>query len=283
MHQPQLSAQSRTEYDFREEHFKYIRELVLESSGIVLSDIKRDMVYGRLVRRLRALNIKTFSEYLKIIKNGDSEELEEFTNSITTNLTSFFREKHHFEFIKNKVIPELISARQRKIRFWSAGCSTGEEPYSLAITLADQLPRLMGADVKILATDLDSQVVATAREGIYSRDRIQGLPKAICSKWFTSSLGNNKETVQVASKLQGLITFNQLNLMHKWPMKGSFDVIFCRNVVIYFNKDTQKILFDRYANYLNTGGYLIVGHSESLHGVTSRFKLLGNTIYQKID
>ena len=274
------AEQAKVDYDFRLEHFKFVQNIVHDKAGIVLSEIKRDMVYGRLVRRLRALNIATFDEYLRLIRKENSQESVEFINSITTNLTSFFRENHHFEFLKKKAIPEFINESKKRVRIWSAGCSTGEEPYSLSITLADLASKTYGMDIKILATDLDSQVVATAQQGIYKEDRLQGIPKSIVNKWFNAVHTHSEKMMQVSSKLQEYIQFNQLNLMNDWPMKGKFDIIFCRNVVIYFNKNTQRKLFDRYANYLNPNGYLIVGHSESLHGVTNRFDLLGKTIYQ---
>jgi len=276
-----LTQQAREDYDFRSEHFKFVQKIVHDRAGIVLSEVKRDMVYGRLVRRLRALKIDTFDEYMRLIRKDNSNESVEFINSITTNLTSFFRENHHFEFLKNKAFPEFVKDNKKRIRIWSAGCSTGEEPYSLAITAANLASKLYGMDVRILATDLDSQVVKTAQEGLYNEDRVQGIPKNIVNKWFNIINDQSGKMVQVVPQLQEYIQFNQLNLMNEWPMKGKFDVIFCRNVVIYFDKDTQRTLFDRYANYLNPNGYLIVGHSESLHGVTTRFELLGKTIYQK--
>lgn len=271
------------EYDFRDDHFSYIRKTLFENAGITLSEIKRDMVYSRLIRRIRALQLCSFDQYLNILKNTPDREMVEFTNALTTNLTSFFRENHHFDYLRNTIFPELSKRKNnRRLRIWSAGCSTGEEPYSIAITLKESLRYFPGWDVKILATDLDSNVVATASEGVYPEERVDSLPKSVVSKWFSKGKGPLAGKIKVKSDLRSLITFKQLNLMHPWPMKGPFDIIFCRNVVIYFNKDTQRTLFSRYAEYLDDKAYLIVGHSESLHGVTNQFQLLGKTIYRKL-
>jgi chemotaxis protein methyltransferase CheR len=271
------------EFTFTQHDFEFIRDMVGERTGIVLSDHKLDMVYGRLARRLRQLNLKSFEDYLNRLKQDDDQELVEFTNALTTNLTAFFREPHHFEFLANSGLPTLAKHRPNKrLRIWSAGCSTGEEPYTIAMTLHEALPLIRSWDVKVLATDLDSNVVARAKAGIYDKERVNGISKQRLDRWFRKGRGSNNGKVRVSPDLQRLITFKQLNLMHQWPMKGRFDVIICRNVVIYFSKDTQRELFDRYADILADDGYLIVGHSESLHKVTNRFQLLGKTIYKKV-
>ncbi|TPW13583.1 MAG: chemotaxis protein methyltransferase CheR, partial [Halothiobacillaceae bacterium] len=182
-----------------------------------------------------------------------------------------------------QVVPYLLTQRKhlRKIRIWSAGCSTGEEPYSLAMTLAETLPTSPTWDVKILATDLDTNVLAKARAGLYGIERIESVNKNRVKRWFLKGAGEHEGCVKVASQLQEMIAFNQLNLMKEWPMQGPFDVIFCRNVVIYFDKETQARLFARYADLLANDGYLFVGHSESLFKVTDKFSLIGQTIYQK--
>jgi len=278
----QHSKQKR-EFDFRDDHFAFIRKTLFENAGITLSDIKRDMVYSRLIRRIRALNMHSFDEYLNLLKKSPEREMVEFTNSLTTNLTSFFRENHHFEYLNSTIFPELSKRKtEHRLRIWSAGCSTGEEPYSLAITVKQAQQYFPGWDIKILATDLDSNVVETAKEGIYPMERVASLPKSLLSRWFIKGKGELEGKVKVKPELQDLVTFKQLNLMQAWPMRGPFDIIFCRNVVIYFNKETQRTLFSRYADYLDQQAFLVVGHSESLHGVTNRFRLLGKTIYQKI-
>ncbi len=269
------------EFEFTRKDFEYIRDMVGERTGIVLSDHKENMVYGRLTRRIRQLRLGSFREYIDLLQEGDGEELIEFTNALTTNLTAFFREPHHFDYLAETVMPFLLSKRNnRRLRIWSAGCSTGEEPYTLAMVLMESIQNIGGWDVKILATDLDSNVVAKGKAGIYSAERITGISKARQAKWFRKDTTSGQVVVDDA--LRNLITFKQLNLLHPWPMKGPFDVIFCRNVIIYFNKDTQSKLFDRYANMLAPDGYLFVGHSETLHKVTDRFRLLGKTIYARV-
>ncbi|MDH5632755.1 MAG: protein-glutamate O-methyltransferase CheR [Gammaproteobacteria bacterium] len=272
------------DFEFTDRDFKYIRQLVTENTGIVLGEHKRDMVYGRLVRRLKVHKIRRFSDYCDIIKSGDEQEMIELVNSLTTNLTSFFRENHHFEYLKKTVLPELmkINALTRRIRIWSAGCSTGEEPYSIAMVVNEVIPRNAGWDVRILATDLDSNVVAKASSGIYDISRVEGIDRGRTGKWMRKGRGDHAGSVMMGSELREMITFKQLNLLHDWPMKGPFDVIFCRNVVIYFDKDTQRVLFNRYADLMANHGTLFIGHSESLFKVSDRFKLIGQTMYNKV-
>lgn len=271
------------EFHFTSRDFEHIRDMVGARTGIVLSEHKMDMVYGRLARRLRQLSLQSFREYLSRLEDEDDHELVEFTNALTTNLTAFFREPHHFEYLAGTALPQLLRNRPNKrLRIWSAGCSTGEEPYTIAMTLHEAVPLIRSWDVKILATDLDSNVVATGKAGIYEQARVNGISKPRLQRWFRQGQGGNAGKVRVSSALRELITFKQLNLMHQWPMQGPFDVIFCRNVVIYFNKETQRELFSRYADMLADDGYLFVGHSESLHKVTDRFQLLGKTVYKKV-
>lgn len=272
------------EFKFTDDDFRCICNLVSKHTGIRLSDAKRDMVYGRLTRRLRQLGIGTFAEYTRLLtEDNNADELTSFTNAITTNLTSFFREPHHFEYLKSTLLPALIREKSatRKIRIWSAGCSTGEEPYTIAIILQEAMQQCHGWDIKILATDLDSNVLETAQGGVYKIDRINGILDQRKQRWFFKGRGSSDGVVKVAQELRDLITFRQLNLMNSWPVRGPFDIIFCRNVVIYFDKPTQKTLFERYADLLTPQGHLFVGHSESLFKVTDRFKLIGNTIYQR--
>lgn len=270
------------EFEFSERDFKYISDVIADRTGIVLSEAKHDMVYSRLARRLRELGLTEFSDYIALLKAGNEDELLAFTNAITTNLTSFFREKHHFDFLREKVLPDLKKNKtDRRIRIWSAGCSSGEEPYSIAMTVRDIFPDLAGWDIKILATDLDTNMVQTASNGIYTEERVAGLDKRHTKKWVTQGSGSNEGKIRIARELRDMITFKQLNLMDDWPINGPFDFMFCRNVVIYFNKETQAVLFDRYANLISDNGYLFIGHSESLHKVCKRFNLLGQTIYQK--
>ena len=272
------------EISLSDREFEQIRAVIKEMTGINMGESKRQLVYRRLASRLKATNISSFQAYLDHLKKGDAEELEAFSNAVTTNLTSFFRERHHFEFLANTVIPEIVAKRgstSKRLRIWSAGCSTGEEPYSIAITLKESVKNLSSWDAKILCTDLDSEVLNTCKAGVYSQQRVEKIPQNRLRRWFRKSRSQRGELVKVSRELQDLTTFKQLNLMHEWPMKGRFDVIFCRNVIIYFDKPTQRILIDRYADILEDDAYLILGHSESLFKVSDRFTLLGNTIYRK--
>lgn len=269
------------EFPMTDKDFQRIASLAGRYTGIVLGEHKRDMVYGRIARRVRKLNINSFSVYLDYLEENIDLELSNFINVITTNLTSFFRENHHFEYLHKKVIPELkrSNSATKRLRIWSAGCSKGMEPYSISMALLKSgIP--LDWDAKILATDLDSDVLATAREAVYSSSEIDGLEENTIKNYFQQ--GNNGKDVKVKDKVCKFVHFKRLNLLESWPMTGPFDFIFCRNVVIYFDRDTQKILFDRYADLLNVGGYLFIGHSENLHGITERFENLGNTIYKKI-
>jgi chemotaxis protein methyltransferase CheR len=272
------------EFELNDAEFDRLRGLVHEHTGIALSDAKRELVYGRLGKRLRALGLGSFADYCRLVESGHPEELQELTNAITTNLTSFFRENHHFEQLAGEALPEIADAGKstRRVRIWSAGCSTGEEPYSLAMTLREALERFSNWDIKVLATDIDSNVLATAANGIYREDRFKGVSAERLTAWFAAAAGQPGH-FQARTELKSLITFKQLNLLGEWPMHGPFDVIFCRNVIIYFDKDTQRRLFDRMADLQAPGDWLFVGHSENLHSVTRRYKLVGRTVYRRVD
>ncbi len=272
---PELTAKS---YDF-------IRAQLHEQTGIVLADHKRDLVYGRIVKRLRTLGLDSFEDYCDLISGpGRDAELQFMRNALTTNLTKFFRENHHFEHLASEMLPRIVSeaARggDRRLRIWSAGCSSGEEPYSIAITLCQHLRGLDSWDARILATDIDTDMIRTGSEGIYPASRIDGIDPTVRKRFFNAE--SDRERFRVSQAARSLIAFKPLNLLEKWPMKGPFDTIFCRNVVIYFDKPTQKTLFDRFADMLKPEGILYVGHSESLFNVTDRFKSRGKSIYQKV-
>jgi len=270
------------EFPFTDKDFSFIQNLVAERTGIVLSDIKRTMVYSRITRRIRHCGVRDFSEYCDLLKSGEESELISFTNAITTNLTSFFREPHHFKYLESTVLPEIEKNKQnKKIRVWSAGCSSGEEPYSIAMTICDYFKKKSGWDIKILATDLDYDMVKHASKGIYKEERVTGLDRNHLRDYVKKGKGDLQGSVKMDSQLMDMITFKQLNLLHDWPFKGPFDFMFCRNVVIYFNKETQRELFDRYANNLSDNAALFIGHSESLYKVTDRFMSMGQTIYRK--
>lgn len=272
------------EFTFTDQNFNHIRTIVTEHSGIVLSDAKRDMVYSRLVRRLRALGIKKFDDYCTLLEDQNHKEFTHFINAITTNLTSFFRENHHFEMLANEILPDIMQRNQssKKIRIWSAGCSTGMETYSIAIVLKEIIPEHQDWDVKILATDLDTNVIDTAAQGIYQADRVTGVSDERMARWFMQGQGANEDKLKVSKELRQMVTFKPMNLLQPFPFKGPIDIIFCRNVVIYFDKETQKVLFDRFANIHANSSYLFIGHSETLYNVTDRYQLLSNTVYKKI-
>lgn len=278
-----MQKQREREFEFSVQDFEQVRQTLYEHAGISLNDGKSDLVYGRLSRRLRALKMNSFATYLAYLSTPPGEqEMVHFINALTTNLTAFFREPHHFEFLTRQALPEVMQRHQvdRRVRIWSAGCSTGEEPYSIAMVLRESPLTGSGWDSKLLATDLDSNVVDKAKRGRYTACRIAGLSKARAKKWFRRL--PDRSEVEVQQGLRELITFKQLNLMHEWPMRGPFDMIFCRNVIIYFDKPTQQRLFARYADMLVNGGYLFLGHSESMHNLSDRFELIGKTIYQKV-
>jgi len=269
------------EFEYTWDDFNFLRRISNQHSGILVPDDKFDMFYSRLSKRIRVLGFTRFKQYCEYLDSHSDQEFTEFINAVTTNLTSFFRENHHFEFLAKTLIPELLTKRraQRQIRVWSAGCSTGEEPYSLAMTLLENVPE--GWDIKILATDLDTNVLRTAAEGIYTSDRIGNITEERLQRWFQKGTGVQVNKIRAKLQLRQVIHFNQLNLMQEWPMKGFFDFIFCRNVLIYFDRETKMRLVNRYSGLLKEDGHLFIGHSESLHQLDTPFTLVGNTIYKK--
>lgn len=273
------------EYAFEAEDFDFLRKIVNARTGIVVADEKKEMFYSRLVRRLRLLGLDSFAAYCDHIREDiTGNELLELTNAITTNLTAFFREPHHFEYLSDTLIPDLLqqSTQQRLLRVWSAGCSTGEEPYSLAMTLDRAFADVDAWDWKLLSTDIDSRVLQHASEGIYLADKVSGLPKETLKRCFLRGK-SSAEQVKVKPALAEKIKFGQLNLMDDWGLKHPVDIIFCRNVIIYFERESKIRLINRFADTLVPGGYLFLGHSESLYHLSDRFESLGNTIYQKIE
>ena len=270
--------------------FNFICQFVHSATGILLNESKREMVYRRLSRIIRERKLSSFSDYCHLLQTKPEEEEGYFINAITTNLTSFFRENHHFEYLQQHEIPKIISqqkkstAQRKSIRIWSSACSTGEEPYSIAITLLEAMQgQFPEWDVKILATDIDSNVLSKAATGIYENSRIDDLPKQIQQQYFIPGSGINSKNVKVSKKIRDVITFKHLNLLHDWPMKGLFDVIFCRNVIIYFDKPTQQELFSRYYEYIKPGGLLILGHSENLGAYQKYFSSGGRTMFRKLE
>jgi chemotaxis protein methyltransferase CheR len=284
--QPDNKASSKTrEFAFGDEDFNALRALVKEHTGIHLTDQKRELVYGRISRRLRALDLHSFRDYRELLDSADGDELVEFCNAITTNLTSFFREAHHFEYVRDQMLLPMLSNPRtpRRLRVWCAGCSSGEEPYSLGMTILETLPDVARWDIKILATDLDSEVLAKGQRGVYGEDRVRDMSEERLSRFFRETTQNGERAHAVLPELRNLITFKQLNLMNPFPMKGPLDAIFCRNVVIYFDKDTQRDLFSRMAQLQQPGSVLFLGHSESLFKVSTEYSLIGKTVYRRVE
>lgn len=278
-----MGAAAQKEFAFTNDDFDFLRKLANSRTGIVVGDDKFDMFYSRLSRRVRNLKLNNFAEYCEYLKSGeDQAELTELVNAITTNLTAFFRENHHFEYLRDHALPDRmrLNGSDRKIAIWSAGCSTGEEPYSLAMTLSE-MPALRGWQVGLTATDIDSNVLAAAASGVYAGDRVRDLSESLLKRCFLKGTGSQAGKVKVKTLLRKMIEFRQLNLMDAWSEEPR-DIIFCRNVLIYFDKDSKRRLIERYAETLKPGGYLFIGHSESLYQITDRFELIGNTIYRKV-
>lgn len=266
-----------------EREFEFIRHVIAENAGIVLGPNKHQLVQGRLARRLRDLQLTSYEGYCEHVRNSGPEELVGLINALTTNVTSFFRENHHFEALANYMLPEAFrrNRQSRRVRIWSAGCSSGEEAYCLAMVARETMPASQKWDVKILATDIDSDVVATARSGIYPLDRLGSVSEQRLRRHFRKGIGEHAGEAKINPEVAELISFRTLNLMHAWPMRGPFDVVFCRNVMIYFDQSTRERLVARFGEIVAPDGYLCLGHSESIHVGTSPFKLVGKTIYCK--
>jgi chemotaxis protein methyltransferase CheR len=263
------------------EEFQRFRTLIYDESGISLSEQKKSLLASRLSKRLRDLDLATFSEYYaKVTQDPTQEEFTRLLDLISTNKTDFFREPKHFDFLRERILPELDSAK--RIRIWSSACSTGEEPYTIAMTVyeAVQNPELW--DLKILASDLSTRVLAKAASGMYDEDRFRDVPSEFIKRHFLRGRGDLTGVFKAKPHLAAAITFRRLNLMDdRFPIKNPLDLIFCRNVMIYFDRPTQETLINKFHRYLKPGGYLFIGHSESLQWITHPFKSLAPTIYQK--
>jgi chemotaxis protein methyltransferase CheR len=265
------------EFHFTDRDFESVCKLIYSHAGIALNASKKDMVYSRLARRLRATGLKTFHDYLRLLESKDHAELQAFTNALTTNLTSFFRESHHFPILAEHV-------RKHKghhpINLWCSAASTGEEPYSMAMTMVD-LFNSFTPPVHIVATDLDTNVLAKAQAGLYPLERLEKLPADTVKRFFLQGGDVQEGYAQVRPELRNMITFRQINLLHdNWPLRPPFDAIFCRNVMIYFDKPTQHRILQKFVPLLRPDGLLFAGHSESFHHAAAHFKLVGNTVYR---
>ncbi len=268
------------EFEFTTADFDYLRGIVTETTGIIAPNDKYTMYYSRLARRLRSLGLADFRAYREFLSQNQETESIELVNAVTTNLTSFFREKHHFDYVRETLIPEKIHNNNRQLRIWSAGCSTGEEPYTIAMTLLQAIPDPERWDIKILATDIDSNVLKTGSAGVYDASRVSSLDINLLRRYFKKGSGSNHGKVKISPELNRMIEFRQLNLLRDWPISEKMDFIFCRNVVIYFDKETKANLVNRFADQLQAQGTLFMGHSESLYKTSDRFELLGKTIYK---
>ncbi len=261
--------------------FEQISQIVYRYSGIRLTSGKEELVRSRLIKRLRALGVSSFHGYLKYIKDDrSSQELHTMIDALTTNKTSFFRENQHFEYLRNRILPELKRHASR-LRIWSAGCSSGEEPYSIAMLLQEEWSQTNPWDIRILATDISARVLARARAGEYDKESLKDVPPAYLSKYFCSARTNSNRAYAIRDSIKRMVRFAQLNLMNEWPMKGPFEVIFCRNVMIYFDSATQGRLVRRFYDLLVPGGHLLVGHSESLVSNSCGFKYVQPATYVK--
>lgn len=275
------SASSTVTSTLGDREFRRICALMRERAGIELGEGKRTLCQTRLVRRLRALGLKDYTQYVALLDDPSSPEHGELINALTTNVTSFFREMHHFEMLGEELLP-AIAAKSRRIRLWSAGCSSGEEPWSIAMVVHEVLGKMPGIDVKILATDIDTEVLAKARAGVYNDDQVAPVSVARRKRYLSRGTGANAGRWRISDDLRELVRFNQLNLFGDWPMRGMFDLISCRNVIIYFDVPNKVKLLRGFHDKLNPGGHLFLGHSESLtHGVEG-FQGCGRTTYRKI-
>lgn len=275
-----MSVQTSSSGDFalKTTHFNQIKTLLYETSGIDLKPGKENLVKNRLASRLRTLGLNDFDDYLSYIERDQSkQELTILIDSMTTNKTSFFRETPHFEFIEKNLLP--IWSHKTSVRLWSAGCSSGEEPYSLSMLLLDKLSNPSSA--RILATDISDSILNTARKATYSQEQIADVPAAYKKKYLQMNTQAGQSLFSVAQQVRSLVRFANLNLMTSWPMKGPFDLILCRNVMIYFDRPTQERLINRYYDMLSPGGHLFIGHSESLSSVQHSYDYIQPAIYRR--
>lgn len=258
--------------------FDKICRIVYEKCGINLTPGKEELVKSRLVKRLQTLDLHNFDDYLQFVKQDLSgNELAQMLDVLTTNKTYFYRESSHFEYFCQELLPKL---RQPRLRIWSAGCSSGEEPYTIGALLRDHLPNIDRLDVRILATDLSMRVLEKAKAGIYSAEAFNEMPSALLQKHF-ALVNSSQRTYRVNDNVRKLVSFARLNLLEGWPMKGPFDVIFCRNVMIYFDLPTRDRLVNRYWQLLAPGGHLFIGHSESLNGINHQYHYVQPAAYRK--
>lgn len=271
------------EFHFTSEDFQRISKILYQDSGISLTDAKAALVYSRLAKRLRVLGMENFRDYCELVAGANGvDERQAMLAALTTNVTRFFREGHHFEHLRDRVVAENIDRVRAggRLRFWSAACSSGQEPYSMAMSLLAAMPDALDRDVKILATDIDPNMVRAAKLGIYNEVNLDEIPQDLRRNWFTRA--DEPRKWRVKPELQSLIAFRELNLISDWPMKGQFEALFCRNVVIYFDEATQERIWSRFAPQMSENACLYIGHSERVTGpAASLFVSDGMTTYRK--
>lgn len=266
-----------------EHDFERFREVIYRESGIKLSPMKKALVQSRLMRRMRELRIGSFEEYYEYLQGNYNAEIIDLINCITTNKTEFFREAAHFDYLRNTVLPQYEKEKRKELRIWCAGCSTGEEAYTIGITLGEYYRGKEMPQIRILATDIDTRVLDTARRGVYRDESVRVMDESLLKRYFLRGTGDNAGYFRVKEDLGRLVTFRRLNLLDDvFPMKKKFNIIFCRNVVIYFDKDSQVKLFKQFYRYLEDDGYLFIGHSETLTSVSELFAFRGKSIYGKV-
>lgn len=272
--------------ELTDREFLKISRLIYDLCGINLTDAKKELIKARLGKRLRRGSFKSFNDYYEhVLRDESGKELILLLDSVVTNFTFFFREKKHFEYLQFEFIPDMITKKKKnhdkKIRFWSAGCSSGEEPYSILITLLETIEDSFSWDIRIYGTDLSTRVLKTARSGIYSSEKVRDLPPYILKKYFLRGTQEWENYLKIKDYLKSYVQFQRLNLTEPFPFKESFDCIFCRNVMIYFDKKIQTELVNRFYEYINPEGVLIIGHSESLAGIEHPFRYVKPSIYKK--
>ncbi len=272
------------EYPLTRRDLNEIAAMIYSDAGISLNESKASLVYSRLSKHIRNLGLSGFRAYCSLVASPEgAQERREMLSHLTTNFTRFFRENHHFDHLRDEVLPALIARAKAggRVRIWSAASSDGQEPYSIALTVFQAFPNVLDYDFKILATDIDPKILAIARQGAYDEQALETVSPAMRKQWFREVEINGRRKYQVDDKLKRLITYNELNLMAQWPFKGMFDVIFCRNVVIYFDEPTQQRIWSRFAGLLPEGGYLYIGHSERVSGDSkNHFDNIGITTYR---
>jgi len=269
--------------ELSDHEFKLFKDLVYEQSGIYFNNDKKELVRARLLKRMRALGLNNFNAYYKVIREDrTNEELLHTLDAISTHVSSFFRESKHFDFLENTGLPEVLRRDDSYIHIWSCACSTGEEPYSIAMTIMEALPDYRRYNIRILATDIAHSVLAHAEKGIYTKEKVREVNPIYVQKYFLKAEDRKNGRLMVKPELQQLIQFTMFNLNGPhWPFEKFFDIIFCRNVLIYFDRETQEKLINKLARILKPGGFLLVGHSESLIAIKHDLKYLRPTIYQK--